>query len=111
MGRPTNPIAVTRCVVKYSGAGARNGKYNSDMPKPTSKPCVSSCHTDVQKDASVNPIDTRRIPETVIAFAVSRRGNKLRRLDEHDPEDALQVPCSIRDITGFTTIPPAYVRP
>ena len=36
----TKPTAVARCLVKYSGVGARSGKYRSDIPKPTKKPWV-----------------------------------------------------------------------
>jgi hypothetical protein len=104
-------MAVARWLVKYSGAGARNGKYSSDIPKPTIKPCVNtSCHTERQKEASVKPADTKTIPETVIVFGANR-GILRRQRRVEGVTGGAQIPCSIRDITGFTTMPPAQVSP
>ena len=63
-----------------------------------------------QKEASVKPADTTRIPEMVMVFGVNRR-IILRRQRRVDGVAGSQVPCSIRDITGFTTMPPAQVSP
>jgi hypothetical protein len=66
-GPLTKPMAVARWLVKYSGAGARSGKYRSDIPRPTRKPCVSkSCHIDRLKEASVNPAAT--MSSTYVGF-------------------------------------------
>lgn len=110
-GELTKPMAVARWVMKYSGAGARSGKYRSDNPKPTKKNRVSrSCHTDLLREASVNPADTMSTPEIVIV----RGANKRRNLRCHSRVDGVvggQYPCSIREMTGFTRIPPAQVGP
>lgn len=104
-------MAVARWLVKYSGAGARSGKYKSDIPSPTRKPCVSrSCHIELLNEASVNPRDMMSTPEIVTVFGVERR----RILWRHSRVEGMvsaQVPSSMRDITGFTKIPPAQVSP
>jgi hypothetical protein len=98
-------------LVKYSGAGARYGKYRRDIPKPTIKPCVNrSCHIEPQKEARVKPADTMSTPEMVMVFVVNRRSS-LARQRRVEGVIGAQVPCSIRDITGFTAMPPAQVRP
>lgn len=107
----TKPMAVARWLVKYSGAGARSGKYSSDIPRPTKSPCVSNrCHTEVLKEASVKPADMMATPDMVIDLDVSRR-NILRRHRRVDGVVGTHAPCSIRDIRGFTRIPPAQVNP
>lgn len=63
-----------------------------------------------QKEASMNPAETMSTPETVIVFGVNRR-SILRRQRRVEGVIGAQVPCSIRDITGFTAIPPAQVSP
>jgi len=70
----TKPMAVARWLVKYSGAGARSGKYNNDIPRPTRKPCVNrSSHIELLKEASVNPAHTISTPEMVIVLGINRR--------------------------------------
>jgi hypothetical protein len=63
-----------------------------------------------QKEASVKPADTTSIPKMVIVFGVNRR-SILRRQRRVEGVTGAQVPCSIRDITGFTAMPPAQVSP
>jgi hypothetical protein len=107
----TKPMAVPRWFVKYSGAGARSGKYNSDIPRPTKNPCVSkSCHIELLNEASVNPAHIISTPEMVIVLGVNRR-RILRRHSRVEGVVGTQVPFSMRDITGFTRIPPAHVSP
>lgn len=110
-GKLTKPIAVARCLVKYSGAGARSGKYRSDIPNPTKNPWVNnSCHIELLKEASVNPTATISTPEMVIV----RGANKRKILRRHSRVEYVfwaQSPCSIREMTGFTRMPPAQVRP
>jgi hypothetical protein len=107
----TKPMAVARWLVKYSGAGARSGKYRSDIPRPTRKPWVSrSCHIELLKEASMNPANIMTTPEMVIVLRVNRR-RILRRHSRVEGVVEAQVPCSIRDITGFTRMPPAQVSP
>ena len=107
----TKPMAVARWLVKYSGAGARSGKYNSDIPRPTKNPCVSrSPHIDLLKEASMNPAHTTSTPEMVIVLGDNKR-RILRRHSRVEGVVGAQVPCSMRDITGFTRMPPAHVSP
>ena len=63
-----------------------------------------------QKEASVNPADTMSIPEMVIVLGVNRR-SILRRQSRVGGVIGAQLLCSMRDITGFTTMPPAQVSP
>ena len=107
----TKPMAVARWLVKYSGAGARSGKYNNDIPSPTKKPWVSSsCQMDRLKEASAKPADVMNTPDTVIVRGVNKR-KTLRRQRRVDGVAEAQTPCSIRAITGFTRMPPAQVSP
>ena len=110
-GKPTKPMAVARWLVKYSGVGARSGKYRSDIPKPTKNPCVSrSCHTEVLTEASVNPADTMSTPKIGIVRGANKR-EILRRHSRVEGVVGAQFPCSIREMTGFTRMPPAHVSP
>lgn len=110
-GTLTKPMAVARWLEKYSGAGARSGKYRSDIPSPTRKPCVSrSCHIERLKEARVNPTDIISTPAMVIVLGVNRR-RILRRHSRVEGVVEAQVPCSMRDITGLTRMPPAQVSP
>lgn len=107
----TKPMAVARWLVKYSGAGARSGKYKSDIPRPTRKPCVSrSCHMELAREANAKPTDIMTTPEIVIVLGVKKR-RILRRHRRLEGVARAQVPFSIRDITGLTRMPPAQVSP
>jgi len=111
-GKLTKPMAVARWLVKYSGAGASSGKYRSDIPKPTRKPCVSrSCHIEVLKEASVNPAATMSTPEMVIVRGANKRKILRRPRSRVEGVVGAQFPCSIREMTGFTRMPPAQVSP
>ena len=83
-------MAVARWLVKYSGAGANRGKYKSDIPVPTRKPCVSrSCQMEWQKDAIVKPVVIITTPEIVIVRGVSKR-RTLRRQRPREAGEAGQ---------------------
>jgi hypothetical protein len=104
-------MAVARWRVKYSGAGARIGKYKRDIPMPTRKPCVrSNCQMEWQKEAGVKPAAIKITPEIVIVLVdESRRTVRFHPCAEDVIAD--HRPCSMRDITGFTRMPPAQVKP
>ena len=107
----TKPMAVARCLVKYSGVGARSGKYRSDIPNPTKKPCViRSCHIEVLTEASANPADVMNTPKTGIVRGANRR-EILRRHSRVEGVVGAHFPSSIREMTGFTRMPPAHVSP
>lgn len=98
-------------MVKYSGAGARSGKYNSDIPNPTKRPWVRrSCQIELLIEASIKPATTINTPEIVIVLGVNER-KILRRHNRVDGVVETQAPCSTREMTGFTRMPPAQVNP
>ena len=112
-------MAVARWLVKYSGAGAKSGKYRSDMPEPTRNPWVNrSCQMVWLKEASAKPADMTRTPDKVMVSGDRRRRAQWRHMSPgvKGAVAALvaagaQVPCSRRVITGLTRMPPAQVSP
>ena len=61
-------------------------------------------------EANMNPADTMSTPEMVIVRGASNRKN-LRRHSRVEGVVGAHFPCSMREMRGFTRMPPAQVRP
>jgi len=62
------------------------------------------------QDAKANPTEVIKTPDTVMVRGLNRR-RALRRQSRVEAVVDVHLPRSRRAITGFTTMPPAQVKP